>query len=72
MHTPHIIFLNRQKNTSFQTNLENESLAATEISEPGCFGDTGEVNRSPSGSLGEKMGEQNSAPQTRGPGERSG
>lgn len=42
-------FLNRQKKTSFQNNVENE-LAATKIQESGDPGDTDEVNEAASGS----------------------
>lgn len=62
MHTPDVILLKRQKKTSFQTNLGNDSLAAADMYEAGHLVGTVEVNHAASGSLGEEMGEQNPAP----------
>ena len=45
MHVPDVIFLNRQKKTSLQTHLGNESLAATEMYEPSHPGGRAEVNQ---------------------------
>ena len=69
MHVPDVIFLNRQKKTSLQTHLGNESLAATEMYEPSRPGSIAEVNQLV-GPLEKRWEDRTQPCQARGPGGR--
>ena len=69
MHVPDVIFLNRQKKTSLQTHLGNESLAATEMYKPSHPGGRAEVNQLV-GPLEKRWEDRTQPCQARGPGGR--